>query len=133
MDPYKTPESNLECEAKEPPSKIFFVYASIALSFVIFLIEEMLYAMENAEGLLDITNFIFILIWAAIMLWIINSIRNRKENPKNTFLILAVIVFGMSVYDPLGQYSIYTGIAEALCFIVVFFLLNQKDLKEWFE
>lgn len=133
MNPYKSPESNLVSVKGDCPNSILAVYYLITLSFVIFLIEELLYAAYSETGIYDLYNYIFIPIWTIILLWISSSIWKRKENPKYTFLVLAFIVSGMTIYDPLGPYSMYTGLGEATCFLIIFFILNRKESKEWFE
>ncbi|WP_020412338.1 hypothetical protein [Microbulbifer variabilis] len=131
MDPYKIPESDLSTDTKVMPKTIYFAFGFIVLSFIIFLIEELTYASE--EGPYDIYNYLFIPVWAGILYWVSSSIRTRSDNPKNTFLILALLVAGMSIYTPLEEYSIYTDIGEAVCFLFVFLLLNAKESKEWFS
>ncbi|GAA5441871.1 hypothetical protein Misp06_00032 [Microbulbifer sp. NBRC 101763] len=99
MDPYKIPESDLSTDTKVMPKTIYFAFGFIVLSFMIFLIEELTYASE--EGPYDIYNYLFIPVWAGILYWVSSSIRTRSDNPKNTFLILALLVAGMSIYTPL--------------------------------
>lgn len=133
MNPYKTPESNLEHVKGELPNSILVVYYLIAVSFIIFLIEEFLDAAYSETGVYDLYNYIFIPIWIIFLFWFWHSIHKRKENPKYTFLLLAFVVSGMNIYDPLGPYSMYAGLGEAACFFIIFFLLNRKTSKEWFE
>ena len=133
MNPYKTPESNLERVKGECPSSISTVYYLITLSFFIFLIEELIYATYSEIGIYDLYNYIFIPVWAIILFWLTNSIRKRKDNPKHTFLLLAFVIFGMNIYDPLGPYSRYAATGEAACFFIIFYLLNKKASKEWFK
>lgn len=133
MNPYKPPESNLEPVKGECPSSISTVYYLIALSFFMFLMEELIYAIYSETGIYDLYNYIFIPVWAIILLWLINLIRKRKDNPKYTFLLLALVIFGMNIYDPLGPYSMYAALGEAACFFIIFYLLNKNSSKEWFK
>ena len=133
MNPYKPPESNLETVKVECPSSISTVYYLIVLSFFIFLIEELIYAIYSESGLHDLYNYIFIPFWAIILFWLTNPIRKRKNNPKYTFLLLAIVIFGMNIYAPLGPYSMYTSSGEAVCFFIIFYLLNKNSSKEWFK
>ncbi|WP_413662653.1 hypothetical protein ACG1BZ_15745 [Microbulbifer sp. CNSA002] len=133
MNPYKAPESDIELEKLATPTSIKMVYLLIALSFLIFLIEEFIYVLSSETGIFDPFNYIFIPIWGAILLWVSGMIRKRTENPKSTFLILAIVVAGMSILTPLGAYSLYTGIGEASCFLAVYYLLNKRAPERWFK
>ncbi len=133
MNPYEAPESDLENKLVETPKNIFVVYFLIAVSFFVFLVEEIVSAVSEAEHISDFENYIFIPIWAGILFWITSWVRSRKNNPKYTFMILAVVVAGMSVFDPIGPYSIYTGLVEATCFFWVYYMLSRKEFNNWFE
>lgn len=133
MDPYKVPESNLSVASKNMPKSISLCFGFIVLSFSIFLVEELFYAAGSEGGLFDFYNYLFVPIWGGVLYWVSASIWGRKQNPKGTFLLLAILVAGMSIYSPLGEYSIYTGLGEAACFLVVYFALNSKESKEWFS
>ena len=132
MDPYKAPESNSCLEREDAPKSIKLVFSFIALSFLIFLLEEFVYAADSENGIFDIYNYYFVPIWGGILYWVSNKIREREENPKITFLILAILVSSVSILFPLREYSIYTGVGEGVCFLVVYFLLGTKSSKEWF-
>lgn len=132
MNPYEAPVAELEKKLDKPPKYLSLVYFLIILSFVVFLIEELLFAILEAEELSAMENYVFIPIWGGILYWVTTALNMRKHNPKNTFLILAVIVTGMSIYDPLTQFSIYTGIAESTCFLGVYFILRKEEFVGWF-
>lgn len=133
MDPYKTPETNVEKEVGEKPRDINIAHAIIALSFLIFLIGEIIYAATSETGLHDPYNYIFVPIWG-VMLFLMGSLMKKsKNNPRYTFLALAIVFTGASIYDPAGPYSLYVNFAESLCFLSVFLLLSKKELKGWFN
>lgn len=132
MNPYKPPESAIEIKVTEAPKSIRLVYLMMALSFLFFLMEELVYAALSEGGLLDIYNYFFIPIWSGILFWLYSLIRDQKKNEKSTFLLLAVIVSGMSIYDPVSDYSLYFALFESACFLAIYFLLRRKDALEWF-
>lgn len=133
MDPYRSPSSDLELSKKKTPNSILAVYYLACISFIIFIVEELFYILESEDEINEPFNYIFIPIWAAILYWVTNLVRIRKENPKNTFLLLAIVVSSMSIFYPLGAYSIYTGLGEGGCFLCIYYMLNGKTSKEWFE
>ena len=132
MDPYKTPESDLVA-SQEMPKEIRYAYYCIGISFLIFLMEELIYAAYTDTGMLDLYNYIFIPIWAGVLYWITQSIRSRGKNPKSTFLILALVVSGMVFYDPISHYSIYVAFIESACFLLVYYFLDKPTSKAWFS
>lgn len=132
MDPYKTPQSNAAPEPQAAPGTIIVSYFVIGLSFIIFLVEEITYSVYVAENPFDAFNYLFIPLWAGVLYWVATSIKKREKNPRNTFLILAVVVAALSILSPVGEYSIYTGLAESVCFLVVYMLLSTKQSKSWF-
>lgn len=132
MDPYKTPESDLVA-SEEMPKEIRYAYYCIGISFLIFFLEELIYAAYTDTGMLDLYNYIFIPIWAGILYWITQSIRSRGKNPKSTFLILALVVSGMAFYDPISHYSIYMTFIESACFLLVYYFLDRPPSKAWFS
>jgi len=135
MDPYKAPESDLiKDNFVQMPSKIKAVYSLIGFSFVVFLIEEFFYALVDLDSIWDLSNYIFIPIWGGLLYWVTSSIKNRKENPKKTFLALSVIIAVLSFLPSSDKsYYMYTSLIEAGCFLGAFFLLNHKDSEDWFE
>ena len=132
VNPYKAPESSIGQEVQDTPRSIQLVYWLMVVSFFIFLIQELLYTAYSEVDIFGVYNYIFIPIWAVVMYFIFNSIRNRKQYPRMTFLILEIIVVVMSIFDPLSPYDMYISFAEAFCFLIIFFLLNKKTSLEWF-
>jgi hypothetical protein len=134
MDPFKPPKSDLNLrEVKPPTPSILVIYGLVVLSFILFLVEDLMYASASNGGLLDWKNYIFVPVWAVILFWVTGSIRKRKDNPKYTFLLLAILVFGLSFFDLQGPYPNYFAIGEAACFLFVFVLLSRRETTAWFE
>lgn len=132
MDPYQPPESNLELRPMEVPKSIKTVYALMTLSLLLFIVEEMVLTVSFGE-LLDPSSYIFMVIWAGILLWLYIEISSRNRNNRSVFLFLGCLIAVLSVVPPLDILILCLSLAEALCFFVIYIFLCRRDAREWFS
>ncbi len=133
MDPYKVSKSSLESMASKQPIALLYIYLLLAFSVCLVASDSVISVLKEEGDIVDFDNYVFVLAWLAIMVWVGSDIAKGKSNPKGLMLLLIAIVLGFSVFDYQGLQSLVFGIGEAICYLAVFFLLKKPEVEQWFK
>ena len=74
------------------------------------------------------------IVWAFIVAWVIWDVAIKKKDHKNTFLILAGIVFIFGVWNTIEYGFLYTTVVaafEVVAFLSAYQLLKSNSVVHW--
>jgi len=133
MNPYSTPESELENPRGPVPQKIRTVLLLIAISAIASLLNMYFYSkIVDGLPLTDPFNIGINVFWLCVLIWLAKGLVRDRENLKNVFLFLAILLGFFAVYDQQSFLTVFSSLVEAVCFIGSYFLLRSESLKSWF-
>lgn len=133
MNPYKTPEANLNVEERNIPGAIYYCFGILSIAFIFTFLETWGSSVAVGSKISEPENYGFLIIWFGVLVWISSGMKSGKSNLKYTMLLLAIIVVAMGIYGFTNNIILSLNIAEALCYLAVFLILRSKDVNTWFK
>jgi len=133
MNPYNAPESELLPQRGNLP-----VYLKVVLALLVvagladFVNTVLMFGFSGVFSFDDPALAFFNIVWLLILFWLANSVNRGTDNPKLTFLILAVISLAAAFGNINDWLLMLSGLIESACFGASFLILRSPAVSHWF-
>jgi len=132
MNPYDAPKTQLVPPRGKAPKEIKLVLSLLVVAGLAAFLHTFVFDGESAQ-LDDPFSLGINFFWLCILLWIGHSVIRGKENPKTTFMLLALITCAFAALDYENKFLFVIGAVESSCFALGYLLLRSSTAIDWYE